>query len=101
MTKNELAYALTAHNDLTLKQAREIVKVLFDSITEALAAGERVIVKDFGSFTVRKYGSYMGRSPWVSEEIKVPPKRMPFFKAGGELRRRLNSGPGDQKVGWP
>ncbi len=92
MTKNELAYALTADNDLTLKHAKEIVKTLFDSMTEAMARGERVIVKDFGSFTVRKYGSYMGRSPWVNEEIIVPPKRMPFFKVGGELRKLLNPG---------
>lgn len=92
MTKNELAYALTANNDLTLKQAKETVKALFDSMTEAMVRGERVIVKDFGSFTVRKYGSYLGRSPWVNEEIKIPPKRLPFFKVGGELRRLLNPG---------
>ena len=92
MTKNELAYALTAGNDLTLKQAKEIVQALFDSMTKAMARGERVIVKDFGSFTVRKYGSYTGRSPWVNEEIVVPPKRMPFFKVGGELQRLLNPG---------
>ena len=92
MTKNELAYVLTAQNDLTLKQAKEIVKVLFNSMTEALVEGERVIVKDFGSFTVRSYGAYTGRSPWVGENIEVPPKRLPFFKVGGEMRRRLNPG---------
>jgi len=93
MTKSDLARALTAHNDLTLNQAEESVKLLFDAITEALVRGERVDVRGFGSFTVREYGAYKGRNPRTGMKIEVQPKRLPFFKVGKYLRQRLASGP--------
>ena len=90
MKKSDLARALTAHNDLTLKQAEEIVNLFFAGMAEALAEGDRVEIRGFGSFSMREYGSYSGRNPRTGEVLEVKPKRLPFFKPSRELLGRLN-----------
>ena len=91
MTRSELIADIAATNP-HLRQAdvELIVTTIFDQITEALARGDRVELRDFGAFTVRRRGARMGRNPRTGEAVPVDEKTVPFFKAGGELRSRLN-----------
>ena len=90
MTKTELAQILAAQNHATLKSAEEVVNLFFGAMAEALAEGDRVEIRGFGSFSIREYGSYTGRNPRTGERLEVKAKRSPFFKASRELLDRLN-----------
>jgi len=59
-------------------------------LSETLARGDRVEVRGLCSFYVKKYEDYTGRNPRTGEKVKVKPKKLPFFKAGKELRVRVN-----------
>lgn len=91
MNKSELVEALANAKDLTYKKSEEIVNLIFDSMTETLANGDRIEIRGFGSFVVKDYKAYMGRNPKTGEVIEVKPKKLPFFKVGKELRERVNS----------
>jgi integration host factor subunit beta len=67
-----------------------IVATIFDHITAALARGERVELRGFGAFTVKQRNARIGRNPRTGEQVPVGKKAVPFFKAGKELRGRLN-----------
>ena len=71
-----------------------IVTTIFDQITAALARGGRVELRGFGAFTVKRRNTRMGHNPRAGEEVPVDAKAAPFFKAGKELRDRLNGRPG-------
>ena len=90
MNKSELVEALADEMDLTYKKSEEIVNIVFDSMSEALADGGRIEIRGFGSFVVKDYKAYMGRNPKTGEVIRVRPKKLPFFKVGKELRERVN-----------
>ena len=90
MNKSELVEALANDKSLTYKRAEEIVNIIFDSMSTALADGGRIEIRGFGSFVVKDYKAYMGRNPKTGEVIKVHPKKLPFFKVGKELRERVN-----------
>ncbi len=90
MNKSELVEALANDKSLTYKRAEEIVNIIFDSMSTALAEGGRIEIRGFGSFVVKDYKAYMGRNPKTGEVIKVHPKKLPFFKVGKELRERVN-----------
>ena len=91
MVKSELIESLAERADITLAKAEEVVDLFFNSITETLAQGARVEIRGFGAFTVRDYKSYKGRNPKTGEQITVPPKRLPFWKTGQELKQRVDS----------
>ncbi|HET9238230.1 MAG TPA: HU family DNA-binding protein [Oligoflexus sp.] len=91
MVKSELIESLAERADITLAKAEEVVDLFFNSITETLAQGDRVEIRGFGAFTVRDYKSYKGRNPKTGEQITVPPKRLPFWKTGQELKQRVDS----------
>ena len=93
MNRSELIEAVSMKANLPKKQAEMVVDTIFDSMTEALVAGERVEIRGFGSFTNREYGSYIGRNPKTGEPVNVPPKRLPFFKVGKDLRERVDNQP--------
>ncbi len=93
MTKTELTQILAAQNHATYKNAEEVVNLFFAAMAEALVEGDRVEIRGFGSFSVREYGSYIGRNPRTGEKLDVKPKRSPFFKASRELLGRLNGSP--------
>jgi integration host factor subunit beta len=59
-------------------------------MTDALAKGDNIEIRGFGSFSVKEYGTYYGRNPKTGEKIKVKPKKLPFFKVGKELKERVN-----------
>jgi integration host factor subunit beta len=60
-------------------------------MSEALAKGERVEIRGFGSFKIKHYDGYAGRNLKTSEVFEIKPKNLPFFKCGLELKRRINS----------
>ena len=91
MVKSELIESLAERADITLAKAEEVVDLFFNSVTETLAIGDRVEIRGFGAFTVRDYKSYKGRNPKTGEQITVPPKRLPFWKTGQELKQRVDS----------
>lgn len=91
MVKSELIESLAERADITLAKAEEVVDLFFNNITETLANGDRVEIRGFGAFTVRDYKSYKGRNPKTGEQITVPPKRLPFWKTGQELKQRVDS----------
>jgi integration host factor subunit beta len=89
MTKSDLIDVLSTKENLTEKNASEIVKMIFDGFTDTLKKGERIELRGFGSFCVRKYGAYTGRNPRTGAKTQVEPKRLPFFKVGKELKERI------------
>jgi len=92
MTKSDLINKLAVAHNITPSQARKIVDMFFDTMIEALKEEERIDIRGFGSFEIRHYESYEGVNPRTMEKIKVPPKKLPFFKAGKDLKKRLNKG---------
>ncbi len=90
MNKLELISALKDEADISKNQAAEVVKIFFDSMTEALAEEERVEIRGLCSFFVKKYKSYTGRNPKTGEKVSIPPKKLPFFKCGKELKERVD-----------
>ena len=91
MTKSELIAELSAANPhLSPRDVEVIVATVFNEITAALARGERVELRGFGAFTVKRRDARTGRNPRTGEAVKVDEKAVPFFKAGKELRERVN-----------
>lgn len=91
MVKSELIENLAERADITLAKAEEIVDLFFDAVSDTLCNGHRVEIRGFGAFTVREYKAYEGRNPKTGEKITVPPKRLPFWKTGMELKQRVDS----------
>jgi integration host factor subunit beta len=90
MNKSDLIDALSTKENLTEKNASEIINLVFGGFTDTLKKGGRIELRGFGSFTVRKYGGYTGRNPKTGDKIDVKPKRSPFFKVGKKLREKVN-----------
>lgn len=91
MTKADLVEKISEKIGLTKKQTELVVNTVLDSITNALANGNKVELRGFGSFRVRHRNFREGRNPKSGEKVQVPSKRVPFFKAGKELREMVNS----------
>jgi len=90
MNKAELITKVSEKANVTQKVAKVIVDTLFDGMKESLEKGERIEIRGFGSFVVRSYGGYKGRNPKTGEIVEVPPKKLPFFKVGKELKEMVN-----------
>jgi integration host factor subunit beta len=86
MTKAELVEKVALKINLTKKQTEVIVNTVFQSITDSLSEGNKVELRGFGSFRIRERNSRVGRNPKSGEKVDVPAKKVPFFKAGKELR---------------
>jgi len=92
MTRSELMAELaTANPHLRAGDVERIVATVFDEITDALARGQRVELRGFGAFTVKRREARTGRNPRTGEAVPVEEKSVPFFKAGKELRERVNA----------
>jgi integration host factor subunit beta len=93
VTRSDLIAELAASNPhLRRADIELIVTTIFDQITAALAHGGRAELRGFGAFTVKRRNPRIGRNPLTGEKVSVPEKAMPFFKAGKELRVRVNRG---------
>src|SRR5271154_4742678 len=91
MIKSELIAKLASENPhLTQKDVERVIGVILDKVTQALEEGGRVELRGFGAFSVRGRPARSGRNPRTGEAVKVRAKNVPFFKAGKELRVRLN-----------
>lgn len=91
MTKSELILRLAERSpDLTHRDVERIVSTVFDEITAALARGDRVELRGFGAFSVKKRRARSGRNPRTGQSVHVAEKYVPFFKTGKQLRERLN-----------
>ena len=91
MTKSELIAELSAANPhLRAADIDRIVATIFEEIAQALARGQRVELRGFGAFTVKRREARTGRNPRTGEAVPVEEKSVPFFKAGKELRERVN-----------
>ena len=91
MTKSELIMRLAERNPhLFHRDVERIVTTIFDEITEALARGDRVELRGFGAFSVKRRPARTGRNPRTGAHVAVDQKCVPFFKTGKEMRERLN-----------
>ncbi len=93
MIKSELIQKIAEDNPhLYQRDVERIVSTVFEEITSALSRGDRVELRGFGAFSVKKRDGRMGRNPRTGETVPVPAKSVPFFKTGKELRERMNTG---------
>jgi integration host factor subunit beta len=92
MTKAELIEKVSQHyTALTKRQTEILVNTVFDSIKEALAKGDKIEIRGFGSFRLRQRRMREGRNPKTGTLVNVPSKKVPFFKAGKELKELVDS----------
>ena len=91
MNKFELIRALGNICKLSKKEAAAVVNLFFDKIGSALADGGRVEIRGLCTFFVKEYSSYNGRNPKTGETVVVVPKKLPFFKCGKELKKRVDA----------
>ena len=91
MNKAELIEKVSERVQIPVREAKIIVDIIFNSMRENMEKGEGIEIRGFGSFTVRKYGTYKGRNPKTGMIVDVPSKRLPFFKVGKELKEKVNN----------
>ena len=91
MTKSELINKVAEKiPGARKKDAEVIVNTIFDSMTEALASGNRIEIRGFGSFHLRERKSRVGRNPKSGDRVQVEEKKVPFFKAGKHLKKMVD-----------
>lgn len=91
MTKADLVDEVIKVTDLSKKQAEIIVNTVFHEIVEALRHDDKIELRGFGSFRVRRRRSRQGRNPKTGDRVDVPSKRIPYFKPGKELKDLINA----------
>jgi integration host factor subunit beta len=89
MNKIDIVNSLAEKANLNQKIAKIVVDTIIDGIKNAIVRGERVEIRGFGSFSLRTYKSYKGRNPKNGEVVNVPPKKLPYFKVGKELKETI------------
>ncbi len=90
MTKSDLVERIAEKLDITKKEAEAVVGVVFGSIVEAIKREEKVELRGFGCFKVKTKRARKGRNPRTGEEIDIPPKRVPYFKPGKDMKEAVN-----------
>ncbi len=90
MTKADLVDDVANAAELTKKDAERLVEIVFETIIESLNKGEKIELRGFGSFRVRGRGARRGRNPKTGEPVSIPAKRIPYFKAGKDLKQLIN-----------
>ncbi len=91
MTKAELVDKIAEKKSgLTRKDVEAVVNTVLDSIKDALSKEDKVEIRGFGSFRIRHRRAKTGRNPKTGETVSVPPKKVPFFKAGKEMREMVD-----------
>jgi integration host factor subunit beta len=91
MTKRGIIEELLArHQNFSHRQSETIVNAMFDAMSNVLAGGRRIEIRGFGSFGVKDRRARQGRNPKTGEPVEVDAKRIPFFRAGKELRNEVN-----------
>jgi len=98
MTKADLVEEVVRVSNVSKKHAEIIVNTVFSSIIDALQQDDKIELRGFGSFRVRRRRSRQGRNPKTGDRVEVPEKRIPYFKPGKELKDLIN-GLGDETAG--
>lgn len=94
MIKSELVLKIAEQNPhLYQRDVENIVNAILDTIADALARGDRVELRGFGAFSVKKRDARTGRNPRTGESVEISEKVVPVFKTGKEMRQRLNTSP--------
>ncbi|MDO4776764.1 MAG: integration host factor subunit beta [Cardiobacteriaceae bacterium] len=95
MTKSELIERLSMrYPTLRAQDVEEAVKLMIEKICQSLEKGDRVEIRGFGSFSLHYRDARTGRNPKTGESVKVPAKSIPYFRAGKELRERVDANEG-------
>ena len=89
MNKAELVSAVAEKTGMSKKDSEKAVNAAFDTITEALAAGDKVQLVGFGAFEVKERGARIGRNPKTKEEVEIPASRVASFKVGKALKEAV------------
>lgn len=90
MNKSELIKVLADECSLPAEESTMVVNVFFDSMKQSLIEGDRVEIRGLGSFKIKDYEGYVGRNPKTGKSVSVVPKKLPFFRAGKELKEFIN-----------
>jgi integration host factor subunit beta len=90
MTKNQVIQTLKLECGISKKEAATVVDLFFGKISDALSRGDRVEIRGFCSFFVKQYEKYDGMNPRTGEIVKVPTKKLPFFRCGKELKESVD-----------
>jgi integration host factor subunit beta len=90
MNKQDLIIVLKDETGLTKSEAKAVVNLFFDEMSNALTNGDRVEISGLCSFYVKNYKAYSGRNPKTGEPTQVKSKKLPFFKCGKELKERVD-----------
>lgn len=93
MTKQELSNRLAESNGVPQKEAKQIVNIFFNRLSDALVENDRVEIRGFGSFKIKEYDGFVGRNPKTGEIVRVNSKKLPFFKVGKSLKEKVDDGP--------
>ncbi len=91
MNKTELVDKIAEKSGLTKKDSEKALSAIINSVEEALINNDKVQLVGFGSFEVKQRAARKGRNPQTMEEIDIPESKVPAFKAGKDLKERLNS----------
>ncbi|KPK03044.1 MAG: integration host factor subunit beta [Nitrospira bacterium SG8_35_4] len=91
MTKSSLIEKISEKVEgLSKKQTEVVIETIFESIKETLSKGGKVEIRGFGNFRLRSRNARKARNPKTGEAVDVPPKKVPYFKVGKELREMVN-----------
>jgi len=90
MNRADLVEKVKTETGLTKAKAEEVIDIVFNEMSDALASGERVEIRGLCSFHIKEYKGYTGRNPKTGVLTEVPPKKLPFFKCGKELKERVD-----------
>ena len=97
MTKADLVERIAAKVDLSKKDSEHVVNMVFRCIIEALATGDKVELRGFGSFRTRERHSRIGRNPKTGEEIPISARRVVTFRPGQKLKARVEEYAGTEQ----
>ena len=90
MTKSELVTAFAEEFNFSERKARAIIDTILDEMSEALARGEGIQLRGFGTFAIKHYEAYTGLNPKTLEHVEVKAKRKPVFKVGKQLKKAVD-----------
>ena len=90
MNKTDLIDTLRKETGLSKSKSERVVELFFNTMSNALASGDRVEIRGFCSIYVKNYKGYAGRNPKTGEPVQIKPKKLPFFKCGKELKERVD-----------
>ena len=91
MNRSDIVEAMSDKMALTKREADLVVRTVFDEMSKALAKGNRVEIRGLCSFRIKKYKAYHGKNPKTGNLFRVKPKKLPFFKCGTDLKKRVNT----------